>query len=282
MASILWDSADVSTVISTGMNSLQPELRCVSQEINNSSGLYLFNDVELFLNTNNQTPRYGSVVELYLLSAINNTNFEDGSVSINPSPSSLVGVFNIMPSSSSQRQTLKQITIPPCKYKYLLINKTGVDMPPNNNTLKIVPYRYKTIQSGSDNLYSKQYILQRTTTNSTQSLLTLDGNQPSNLNILQISTKNTWTIKAQISLYNNTDNESAGFIVKGVFKRNNSGVISRVGNLSIESWYDTSLENATVDIVANNSTNSVDVAVNGISGKQIKWICVIDSTQSSF
>jgi hypothetical protein len=282
MASILWDSADVSTVISTGMNSLQPELRCVSQEINNSSGLYLFNDVELFLNTNNQTPRYGSVVELYLLSAINNTNFEDGSVSINPSPSSLVGVFNIMPSSSSQRQTLKQITIPPCKYKYLLINKTGVDMPPNNNTLKIVPYRYKTIQSRSDNLYSKQYILQRTTTNSTQSLLTLDGNQPSNLNILQISTKNTWTIKAQISLYNNTDNESAGFIVKGVFKRNNSGVISRVGNLSIESWYDTSLENATVDIVANNSTNSVDVAVNGISGKQIKWICVIDSTQSSF
>jgi len=282
MASILWDSADVSTVISTEMNSLQPELRCVSQEINNSSGLYLFNDVELFLNTNDQTPQYGSVVELYLLSAINNTNFEDGSVSINPSPSSLVGVFNIMPSSSSQRQTLKQITIPPCKYKYLLINKTGAAMPPNNNTLKIVPYRYKTIQSRSDNLYSKQYILQRTTTNSTQSLLTLDGNQPSNLNILQISTKNTWTIKAQISLYNNTDNESAGFIVKGVFKRNNSGVISRVGNLSIESWYDTSLENATVDIIANNSTNSVDVAVNGVSGKQIKWICVIDSTQSSF
>lgn len=282
MASILWDSADVSTVISTEMNSLQPEFRCISQEINNSSGLYLFNDVELFLNTNNQTPRYGSVVELYLLSAVDSTNFEDGSASINPSPSSLVGVFNIMPSVNSQRQTLKQITIPPCKYKYLIVNKTGTNLPANNNTLKIVPYRYKTIQSGSDNLYSKQYILQRTTTNSNQSLLTLDGNEPSNLNILQISTKNTWTIKAQISLYNNTDGESAGFIVKGVFKRNNSGVVSRIGNLSIESWYDATLENTNVNIVANNSTGSVDVVVNGITGKQIKWICVIDSTQSSF
>jgi hypothetical protein len=282
MASILWDSADASVVMSTEMSSLQPELGCISQEINNSSGLYLFNDVELFLDTNIQTPKYGSIIELYLLSAINNTDFEDGNSSINPSPSSLVGVFNIMPSTNPQRQTLKQITIPPCKYKYLIINKTGNNLPLNNNTLKIIPYRYKTLPSDYDNFNSKKYILQRTTTNSSQSLLTLDGNEPNSLNILQISTKNTWTIKAQISLYNNTDDESAGFIAKGVFKRSSSGVVSRVGNLSIENWYDTNLENAAIDIVANNLTSSIDVVVNGIAGKQIKWICVIDSTQSNF
>jgi hypothetical protein len=282
MASILWDSADVSTIMSTEMDSLQPELGCVSQEINNSSGLYLFNDIELFLNNNNQIFKQGSFIELYLLSAINNVDYEDGGTLINPSPSSLVGVFNVMSSVVSQRQTLKQITIPPCKYKYLIINKTGEVLPSSNNTIKIIPYRYKTIQSDYDNFNSKKYILQRTTTNSTESLLTLDGNEPNSLNILQISIKNSWTIKAQISLYNNTDEESAGFIIKGVFKRNGFGVVSRVGNLSIESWYDTNLENTNVDIVANNLTNSVDVVVKGIDNKQIKWICVIDSTQSNF
>jgi hypothetical protein len=144
MASVTWETSTISTVISTGMNSLANEGNAISSEINNSAGLYLFNDVELSLNTFGSTPSAGAVVELYIVSALDGTNYEDGDASIDPPVVNLVGVFNIRAATAAQKHTLRQIPIPPAKYKYVVINKTGQTFNASTNTLKVFPYRYKS------------------------------------------------------------------------------------------------------------------------------------------
>lgn len=144
MASIKWEVTSTSTILSTGLNSLADATNAISSEINNTTNLYLFDDVELYTGTFGSAPAVGSVVELYLVTAFDGTNYEDGDATIVPPAANLVGVFNIRDSTSAQRHVIRMIPTPPLKYKYVVINKTGQTFNASGNTLKLLQYRYQT------------------------------------------------------------------------------------------------------------------------------------------
>jgi hypothetical protein len=146
MASVKWEAGSISTAMSTVLNSIADEANAISSEIDNTASVYLFNDVELYTAAlAYATPASGAVVELYLVEALDGTNYEDGNASIDPPAANLVGVFNIRASNAAQRHVLRQIPIPPTKYKYVVINKTGVTLAASGNTLKVLPFRYQTV-----------------------------------------------------------------------------------------------------------------------------------------
>ncbi len=144
MASVKWEVGSISTVMTTGLNSLADEANCISSEVDNTSNLYLFDDVEWTHASLGYTPAAGSVIELYIVLPLDGTNYEDGDASIDPPAANLVGVFNIRSATAAQRHTIRQIPIPPFKYKYVVINKTGGTLASSGNLLKRFPYRYQT------------------------------------------------------------------------------------------------------------------------------------------
>lgn len=145
MASVKWESSSISTILTTGMDNLVDEGNAISSEIDNTSNLYLFCDVELYTDSMGYAPVAGAVVELYLIEALDGTNYEDGDASIDPPATNLVGVFNMRSSTLAQRHTLRQIPIPPLKHKFVVINKTGQTLASSGNILRVLPYRYQTV-----------------------------------------------------------------------------------------------------------------------------------------
>lgn len=146
MASIKWEVGSVGSAITTGLNSLANDANQISGEIDNSTNLYLFDDVEWAHAALGYTPTAGAVIELYLVQQIlaGGGTYENGDASIDPPASNLVGVFNIRASTAAQVHILRQIPIPPDKYKYVVINKTGGALASSGNTLKYKPYRYQS------------------------------------------------------------------------------------------------------------------------------------------
>lgn len=146
MASIKWEAGSDSSVITTGLNSLANDANAVSSEIDNTTDLYLFDDVEWNNATLGYTPSAGAVVELYIAQIqLDGTGYEDGDDgTIDPPASNLVGVFNIRESTAAQTHILRQIPIPPDKFKYVVINKTGGTLPSSGNTVRRRPYRYQS------------------------------------------------------------------------------------------------------------------------------------------
>jgi hypothetical protein len=146
MASVKWEAGSDSTVASTTLNSLADDSKDVSSEIDNSTDLYLFDDVEWHHATLGGTPSAGAVIELYCVSIeLDGTGYEDGEDgTVDPPSSNLVGVFNIRAVTAAQTHMLRQIPIPNNKYKYVVWNKTGQTLASSGNTLRRRPYRYQT------------------------------------------------------------------------------------------------------------------------------------------
>jgi hypothetical protein len=145
MASVKWESGTNSTIMTTALNSLADAAHALSDEIDNTTVLYLFDYVEWYNAALGYTPAAGSVMELYLIRAkVDGTGFEDGDASTDPPATNLVGTFNIRAATAAQTHVIRQIPIPPSKFKYLVINSTGGTLPASGNTLRRVPYRYQT------------------------------------------------------------------------------------------------------------------------------------------
>ena len=146
MASVKWELGSDVTAMTTELNSLADDARAVSSEQDNSTDLYLFDDVEWHNGTFGGTPDAGAVMELYCVSQeLDGTGWEDGeSGSVDPASANLVGVFNIRASTAAQTHILRQIPIPPSKFKYVIINRSGQALASSGNTLRRVPYRYQT------------------------------------------------------------------------------------------------------------------------------------------
>jgi hypothetical protein len=119
--------------------------RVLSDEIDNLTGLYLFDDVEWYHAATGFTPAVGAVIELYLIRVdLDDSGYEDGDASIEPPASNLVGVFNIRASTAAQKHIIRQIPLPPANYKYLVVNLTNGTLAASGNTLRRQPYRYQT------------------------------------------------------------------------------------------------------------------------------------------
>jgi len=144
MTSVKWEAGNYTTVATTALNSLADSGQAASDEINNSDDLYLFDDVELYTGVFGVAPSAGAVVELYaVLADLDGTGYEDGE-SVAPPASNLVGVFNIRAVTNAQTHVLRHVPIPPSKFKYVVMNKTGQAFASSGNTLRRRPYRYQS------------------------------------------------------------------------------------------------------------------------------------------
>ena len=122
------------------------------------------------------------------------------------------------------------------------------------------------------------YISRVSTSGSDSSQLFLNGSNTT----ITIPAKTTYTFISTISAYNNTDNTAAGWIFKGVIKRDNTNTTSLVGNVIEENWKDTLMSSGSVVVTANNATSSLQITVSGISNKVIRWCAVTDLSKVSF
>lgn len=70
-------------------------------------------------------PTANKPVELYFIKAVDGTNYEYGDDSNDPPLSALVGVFPTQSTTNSQRISLDGISLPNCKFKPYIYNKSG-------------------------------------------------------------------------------------------------------------------------------------------------------------
>jgi hypothetical protein len=146
MASITWQRASTTDAFTgSTLNSLANNGRVLGLELDNSGGDYLFDDIEFFANTFGGTPSAGAVIELYLIPiGLDGTNYTEGTASVDPPSSALVGVYNIRNVATAQRHMARMVTVPPSKFKYLVINKTGQALSASGNTCTHRFFRYQT------------------------------------------------------------------------------------------------------------------------------------------
>ena len=145
MASVKWEEGSVTTVMSTDLNALADDANNIGGVIDNTTDLFVFDDYELHTAALGYTPTAGAVIELYILASIDDgTTYEDGSDSITPPSSALMGVFNLRASTAAQTHIIRQVYIPANKFKLLVINKAGAALAATGNTLRRRPYRFQT------------------------------------------------------------------------------------------------------------------------------------------
>lgn len=136
----------IATVLSSDLDgsTFTNNSKKISASIDNTSLLHFWDDVELAC-TFAATPSANATVELYLIQSVDGTNFTDGSTTIDPPTTSLIGVFPIRATTSAQRVSVRGVQLSPGLFKYLVINKTGVASSGTSNTLKRRPYSTQSI-----------------------------------------------------------------------------------------------------------------------------------------
>jgi hypothetical protein len=99
---------------------------------------------------------------------------------------------------------------------------------------------------------------------------------------LTLPAKTSWTFEVKLSAYNDTDSASAGWIYRGVIKRDGSNNTALVGSLIEENWKDAAMNSASSSVIADDTNEALEIRVTGLSGKNIRWVAVIDISQVSY
>jgi hypothetical protein len=131
--------------MTTELNSLAASTgKAISAAIDNSSNLDLFDDLELVV-TFATAPTANTIVEVYLVPAVDGTNYADGSTTVLPQASLYVGGFQVRNVNTIQRMALRGISLPPGLFKYLVQNTTNQGFPASGSTLKRNAYQYQVV-----------------------------------------------------------------------------------------------------------------------------------------
>jgi hypothetical protein len=137
---ILWKAQSSAALLTTQLNSLANEaFSDAGAEYDNASNLFRFGDFEIDV-TYGTNPAADGYVALHLVKALDGTNYEDGSSSLDPSNTTWVGAVNVQATTSAQKVTLTGVPLPPFKFKAILQNVAGQAMAASGNTVTLYPY----------------------------------------------------------------------------------------------------------------------------------------------
>jgi hypothetical protein len=117
-----------------------------------------------------------------------------------------------------------------------------------------------------------------TTNNTANQVLFLDNSSAR----LTLPAKTTWTFEIKLSAYNDTDNAAAGWIYRGVIRRNDANSTVLVGSLIEESWKESAMNSASASVVADDTNEALEIRVTGLTSKNIRWVAVVDISQVSY
>ena len=127
--------ADVAPTLKALANAAQK----LGVEVDNATARDMYADFDLLCDFA-ANPSAGGYVALYIIQAVDGTNYADGDDAIVPAASALVGVFPVRATTDTQRIALRHVLLPATKFKPLVINKSGQAMS-NTDDLSILSYR---------------------------------------------------------------------------------------------------------------------------------------------
>jgi hypothetical protein len=132
-------AAAIATLMTTELNSLAATTGAIaSAGYDNSTGLYFWGDFELNA-TYAVAPTANKTVDLYIIPALDGSNYDDGSASILPI-TCYVGSFVVRNIATAHKLVLRGIPLPPTPFKAILYNAADQALGASGNTLKMVPY----------------------------------------------------------------------------------------------------------------------------------------------
>lgn len=130
---ITWSALGAQTTVINGAD-VAPTLKGLASagqklgiEVNNATNRNMYADFELLCKFQ-AAPTVGGYVALYLIQALDGTNYADGNDSIAPPATALVGTFPVRAVTDAQRVVVRHALLPATKFKPLVINKSGQAM----------------------------------------------------------------------------------------------------------------------------------------------------------
>jgi hypothetical protein len=143
MATTKYEVPAIVSMATTEMNSLANNDAALGVEYDNATGLYFWGDFELVVDPA-AAPAADAPIELYLIPAMDGTNYSDGDGTPIAPASSYAGTFFAGAVATTQRIPLFGVRIPPCKFKALVYNKSGQAFESTGNVLRMLPSRTQT------------------------------------------------------------------------------------------------------------------------------------------
>ena len=133
-------AVDRGDVLTTGLDALaNGSASAVGGEIDNSTNLDQYAILELNVDFVS-APTLGTTCDIYMVKAIDGTNYEDGSATVVPAGSCLVASIDMLATTAAMRRTSGIFTLPPCKVKFLLKNNSGQAFPNSGSTVGLYTF----------------------------------------------------------------------------------------------------------------------------------------------
>lgn len=134
----------ITTALSTGLNSLaNAASSAVSAEIDNSTALDLYMDLNLSIATQGSARSAGGYIAIYRQRAMDGTNYP---ASTNTTVDMLVAVFPLDAATTARAEVAQEdIPIPGGKFKLYLVNSTGQALASSGNLVEYVTHSIETV-----------------------------------------------------------------------------------------------------------------------------------------
>ena len=130
---IKWSALGTLTTVINGAD-VAPTLKNLANngqklgaEVDNATDRNMYADFELLCKFQS-APSAGGYVALYLVQAVDGTNYADGSDSVAPPATTMVGTFPVRAVTDAQRVVVRHVLLPASKFKPLAVNKSGQSM----------------------------------------------------------------------------------------------------------------------------------------------------------
>ena len=126
---------NLTTILSTGLNSLADSANAISSAVDNTSDLY--QNVVFEIQLASFTPGTNPYIRLYLLYSIDGgTTYADGGASTDPAFTDIVAEPAVITGTGAKVIVTKRILLLPFHWKLLFENKTGAALAAASNTVK--------------------------------------------------------------------------------------------------------------------------------------------------
>lgn len=134
MGETTWTAYGSETIVlSTGLNSLADGSSATGSEIDNTTALDMFLDIEVYLASVDLSGQTAPYVTVHRIASTDGTNYEDTSAA--PAFTALIAE-----TSAAHRVLITGVPMTPGKMKLVLTNNTGAALAASGNTVKYRAY----------------------------------------------------------------------------------------------------------------------------------------------
>lgn len=128
---------DRGTVIGSGLDALAAGSRTAAgTEVDNSTNLDTHGKLELTVDFVS-APAANGYVQIHMVTAPDDTNYEDGSNTVDPGLHTVVDTIPVRADTAAQRLMSKVFDLEPAKTKFILYNGTSQAFPASGSVLKL-------------------------------------------------------------------------------------------------------------------------------------------------